>query len=282
MKWYLVSVAACSLAIAACDKEPTGQVAAVVDGDEITFQEVNAELAGANIPAGATKEQAQQAALQRIVERRLLARAAQEEGLDKSPEFLVRQRQLEDALLVQLLGQKLARTTSVPTEREVDAFMKKNPGTFENRTVYKVDRIQFPAPENTAVMKALQADQSMASVVATLQKMNVKFDRQTSDMDSARVGEQRLKQILSLRSGEPFMVVEGGVVTVGVITGQQQVPINGADARPLAVQAIRNQSLSNSLRQRLAAEKAKAEIEYKAGLAPPATQKSGAAPGTQG
>lgn len=271
MKWYYVSVAACAVLIAGCDKEPTGQVAAVVNGDEITLQEVNAELAGADIPEGADKQQVQQAALQRIVDRRLLADTAREEDLDKSPEFLVRQRQLDDALLVQLLGQKLGRTTSVPTQQEIDAFMKKNPGTFENRTVYQIDRIQFRAPEDTAVLKALQNDHSMAAVAATLQKMNVEFDRQPSDMDSARLGEQRLKQIVSLPAGEPFLIIEGGLVTVGVITGQKQIPIKGADARPFAVQALRNENLSNSVRQRLATEKAKAKIDYKAGFSPPAT-----------
>lgn len=281
MKWYQVSLAACAVFVAACDKEPTGQVAAVVNSNEITLQEINAELAGANVPEGASKEQVQQAALQRIVDRKLLADSAREEGLDKSPEFLVRQRQIEDALLVQLLGQKLGRTTSVPTQQEIDAFVKKNPGTFDNRTVYQVDRIQFPASNNPAILKALEDDHSMAEVAATLQRMDVKFDRQTGDMDSARLGEERLKQIVALPAGEPFIIPEGGAVIVGVITGQKQIPIVGADARPLAVQALRNETLSNAMRQRLAAEKAKAKIEYQNGFSPPSagagTPKPGAA-----
>jgi EpsD family peptidyl-prolyl cis-trans isomerase len=268
MRWYQISLAACSVLISACDKEPTGQVAAVVNGSEITLQEINAELAGANIPEGADTEKARQAALQRIVDRRLLADSAREEGLDKSPEFLVRQRQLEDALLVQLLGQKLGRTNSVPTQQEIDAFVKKNPGIFENRTIYEIDRIQFAATDNPKLMNALKDDHSMDAVAATLQDMNIKFERQTAGMDSARLGEDRLKQIQALPAGEPFIIPDGGVVTVGVITGQKQVPITGQNMRPLAVQALRNESLSNAMLQRLAAEKAKAKIEYKAGLAP--------------
>jgi EpsD family peptidyl-prolyl cis-trans isomerase len=256
--------------IAACEKEATGQVAAVVNGNEITLQEVNAEMAGANIPPGTSKEEVQKAALQRIVDRRLLADTARGEDLDKSPEFLIRQRQLEDALLVQLLGQKLARTTSVPTAQEITAFMKKNPGTFENRTVYQIDRIQFQAPADPGALKAMQDDHSMAAVAARLQGMGIKFERQQSEMDSARLGEQRLKQITALPAGEPFLVIEGGVVTVGVITGQKQVPVTGPDARPLAVDALRNENLANALRQRLAAEKAKAKIEYKEGFSPQA------------
>lgn len=76
--------------LAACDQEPTGQVAAVVNGEEITLQEINAELAGLNVPQGVDEKRVRQAALQRIVDRRLLAQAAKEEGVDQSPEFLVR------------------------------------------------------------------------------------------------------------------------------------------------------------------------------------------------
>lgn len=268
MRLHILSVAAAALLVAGCESEPTGQVAAVINGEEITLAEVNAELAGANIPADADKEEVQKAALQRIIDRRLLAETAREEELDKSQDFLIRKRQLEDALLVQLLGQKLSRTTSVPTDREIDAFVKKNPGTFSERTLFKVDRIQFRAPDNPEVLKQFADDHSMEAVAARLKNLNIDFDRQPAQMDSARLGEDRLKQILSLPAGEPFLVEEGGVVTVGVITGQQSQPIPGGEVKPLATQAMRNQSLSDAMRQRLEAAKASAEIEYKAGLGP--------------
>ena len=51
--------------------------------------------------------------MQRIVDRRLLAQAAREDDLDKSPDFLILRRQMEDALPVQLLGERTGRTTAV-------------------------------------------------------------------------------------------------------------------------------------------------------------------------
>ena len=271
MRLTLLNVTLCAVLLTGCQKEATGQVAAVVNGEEVTFPEINAELARANVPASLDKKEVQNAALQKIIERRLLADSARDEGLDKSQEFIIRKRQLEDALLVQLLGEKLGRTTSVPKDREIDEFMKKNPGIFANRTIYQVDRIQFPAPKDPSILKSFADDHSMDAVAARLKSMNIEFDRQTAQMDSARVGEERLKQITGLPQGEPFIVQEGPVVTVGVITGQRQVPVSGAEAKPLAAQAIRNKSLSDSLRQRLEAQKAKAKIEYGDGFAPPSS-----------
>jgi peptidyl-prolyl cis-trans isomerase C len=268
MRFFHACLAATALLVAGCDREATGQVAAVVNGEEITLQEVNAELGAAEIPEGAEREKAQQAALQRIVDRRLLAQAARTEGLDQDPDYLLKQRQLDEALLVQLFSQKLDRAIAVPSEREVDAFIKDNPGLFEGRMVYTIDRIQFPMPADRSVLQALEDDHSMDAVAAKLQSLGIQFQRQPAQMDSARLGQERVNRILSLPKGEPFLLPEGGIVTVASLTGQQPAPISGADARPIAVQAMRNRSLSDSIRQRLEAEKAKAEIKYQSTLAP--------------
>ncbi len=257
--------------ISACQKQATGQVAAVVDGDEVTLQDVNAELAEMRVPQGADKSQAQKAALQRIVDRRLLAQAARDDGLDKTPEYLIRRRQLDDALLVQLLSQKIARSTAVPDSRAIDAFMNKNPAVFSGRKIFTIDRIQFPVPADSAKLEALKDDHSMDAVAARLKQMGIDFTRDTAQMDSAKLGQERLNKILSLPKGEPFVVPENGLVTVAVITGSTPQPTKADQARPAAVQLMRSQSLSEAMKQRLAAEKAKAKITYKSGFAPSPT-----------
>src|ERR1043166_1152046 len=78
-----VSLAMSMVLLAGCAKKAEGQVAAVVNGEEITLQEVNAELGDGNVPEGAAGAAARQTALQRIVQRRLLAQTARDEGLDK-------------------------------------------------------------------------------------------------------------------------------------------------------------------------------------------------------
>lgn len=249
-----------------CEKEATGQVAAVVNDEEITLQEVNAELGQMQVPEGVDKEQVQQAALQRIIDRRLLAQAAREDGLDQSPEFLLRRRQMEDALLVQLLGERTGRTTSVPDQAAVDAFVSENPAVFGNRTIFTVDRIQFPLPSDVGSLKALENEHSMDAVAERLREMGIEFNRGEAAMDSAQLGQARLDRIRSLPEGEPFVIPEGGLVTVAVITGGTPQPVQGDQARPVAAQLMRNQSLSDAMRKRLEAEKAEAEIKYQEGF----------------
>lgn len=256
-----------ALFLPSCDKSATGQVAAVVNDEEITLQEVNAELGSAQAGDASDKKAIQSAALQRVVERRLMAQIAREEGLDKTPEFLLRERQLHDALLVQLLGQKAERALAVPDAAAIDKYIADNPVAFNARKIFTIDRIQFAMPKDPDRLKVLESDHSMEAVASRLGQLGIEFRRENALVDSAQLGQERLQQIQALPEGEPFVVPERGVVTVGVITGERDAPVSPADARPLAVRAIRNERLGETLRQRLKQARAKAQIEYQPGFA---------------
>jgi peptidyl-prolyl cis-trans isomerase C len=261
----------CLIALGGCEKEATGQVAAVVNGEEITLQEVNAELANASVPEGADQKALRQAALERIVERRLLAQAAREDGLDKSSDFLIRKRQLEDTLLVQLLAQKATQATGVPDPKKIQTYIQKNPAMFADRTIYQLDMIQFPMPADPKQLEPLGKARTMDELITQLQQRGIKFQRGTGTLDSAKVGQEKINQIRALPAGEPFISPQGNVVTAAVITGEAKQPIATEQASPMAVQAMRNSEVVGALQQRLKDARAKADIKYQAGFAPPKT-----------
>ena len=273
--WLLLAVGAASL-VAGCHAKPTGQVVATVDGDEITLTELNAELANMQIPPNADKKLVQNQALQRIIERKLLANAARQEGIDQNPEFIVRRQQVEDALLVQMLAKKVAGGVKAPATGAVDKFMTDNSNMFANRVVYSVDQLQFDTPKRQDYLKELAAAHSMTDVAAVLDKNSIKYQRQNATMDSAMVPPQMLAQILKVPPGEPFVVPMGAKVAVSVITGNKPAPMTGDTVRPYAVNAVRNAELGKLLQQRLATEKGKAKIQYQPGFA--ALPAPGAAP----
>ena len=112
LKWaYALAAAAACVSLAACNnpsktvhgKGPAGQVVAKVDGQEITLRELRAELGGATFSDAKVRKAAESQALQAIIRRRLLVKAAQERGLDKTPDFeLQKERALDAALLAEL------------------------------------------------------------------------------------------------------------------------------------------------------------------------------------
>lgn len=266
-----------ALFLAACGGAPTGQVVAVVNGEEISVQELNAEIEGANIPPSADKKQVRQAALQQLIDRRLLAQAAKEEGLDKDPAYITQQRRANEQLLVQMFGKRAADTIRVPDAAAIDKYIAENPTFFSQRTRYLVDQIQFPMPADPNQLKQLQDDHSLAAVTETLNALGIKYEQGRNVIDSGSVPPQVLKEILALPPGEPFVIPAGGRVLVSVITGSEPFVVPADKARPLAVQAIRNNSLNEIGQARLKEAKAKAKIEYQPGYAPPPPAKPAAA-----
>ncbi len=268
-----------SVTLAGCDSKPTGQVVAIVNGEEISLPELNAELEALSVPANADKEKVRRLALQQIVDRRLIAQAAKEEGLDKDPAYVMRERRSDELLLVQMYGKKAADTIRVPGAPEIDKFIADNPTLFGQRTRYLVDQIQFQMPSDPASLKQLEGDHSLAEVAETLKAMGIKFEQGKNALDSGSVPPEVMKRILALPPGEPFIVPAGDRVVVSVITGNEPLTLPPEQVRPLAVQAIRNQSLGKLAQSRLKEAKAKAKIEYQPGYEPikDGTQKPAAA-----
>jgi len=273
LKLIVTASIASVVLLSGCDRKATGQVAAVVNGEEITMQEINAELQGLQLPEGADKKPIMQAALQRIIDRRLLAAAAKEDGLDKDQEYVLRERQLQDALLAQMLNERASRGIQVPADSAIKTFIEQNPGAFGSRTIYTTDQIQFKTPANLKVLQAFEPDHTMEAVANRLRALGISFNRTNSQIDSMQVPKETLAQITSFAAGEPFVLPGPRVVTVSVITGSRSAPVAGDEARAVAVENLRNRQTVDLVQQRLKAERAKAKVEYQPGYAPPSLAK---------
>ncbi|MFN3371521.1 MAG: hypothetical protein ACK4Z0_08350 [Sphingomonadaceae bacterium] len=257
-------LAAAALTLSGCgligggDKEakaPTGQVVATLDGQEITALEVNAELAGTPIPPTMTRRDAEKAALNNIITRRMLVKAAEEQGLHKTPEFLLQQRRAIEQLKVQALARDIAQKVVAPTRDEAVKFMDENPSMFRERRVMTVDQIQFIRPDNIAELGFEQA-KTMEAVEALLNANNIPFRRQPATLDTlganpAFVGE--LNKVLDKNPKELFMFASnvpgapGPVMLVNQVQATRVEPFTGDKAREFATNFLRNQRIQTAL-----------------------------------
>ncbi|MBB5686637.1 EpsD family peptidyl-prolyl cis-trans isomerase [Sphingobium boeckii] len=270
-------VLAVLLLASGCEKKATGQIVAVVNGEEISLQELNAELEGVNLPATADKKLVMKQVLQQVIDRRLLAQTAKEEGLDRDPTYVTQQRKMSEELLVRMYAKKAADAIRVPDAGAIDKYIAEHPAMFTGRTRYKVDQLQFDMPGDVAQLKKLEGDHSLEAVAASLTAMGIKFQRGAGAIDSGAIPPETLKQIVALPAGEPFIVPAGGKVVVSVITGSEPLLVPADQSRPIAVQAIRNEGLSKVGETRLKEARAKAKIEYQPNYEPAPAAKPAAA-----
>lgn len=264
----VIALASLALMLSACQKKAEGQVVAVVNGEEITLTELNAEIAEMNLPASADKNMVRSRVLQRMVDRRLLVQAAKEAGLDRDPAYLTQERRMQEQLLVSMYGKKAMDTIKVPDPASLDRFISTHPGAFSGRKRFALDQLVIDVPSDPKRLKSLEDAHSLDEVAARLTSMGITFAKGKGTLDSATVNPDILKRIEALPAGEPFIVPQGNKLLINVITGAQPVTLSNEQARQVAAQAMRNEELGKIGESRLKEAKAKAKIEYQPGFEP--------------
>ncbi|MXP28654.1 peptidyl-prolyl cis-trans isomerase, EpsD family [Porphyrobacter algicida] len=261
-------------ALTGCDSKPEGQVVAVVNGQEITTQEVNGELQNAPKLEGDEGKKIQNMALDRVVDRQLLADVAKKDGIESSPEYVLRKKKMDEGLLVQMLGEKLARDLKQPSAQDIQNVINSNPQAFADRTVFLVDQIVFPTPDRKDVMTALQPAKNMDDVVATLNRFGIKFQRGNNQINSAQLPPQMFSQMKQVGTSEPLIVPTGPTVAVVMIKATKPAPVTGDNAKAIANQMFVKQTVAKEMKERLDQAKKDAKIEYQSGFGAPETPSS--------
>lgn len=261
-----------SLALGACNKQPGGQVVALVNGEEITLQELNAELASMQIPDGADKNTVRNLALDNIVIRHLLSDLAKQQGINKDPEYILRDKQLSEALLVQMLAQKTAKSIGDPAPDQIDKAIADNPQMFDKRQILTVDQIAFPKPARDDYLPAIQAAKSIDQTIAALNRLGIRFERRTAQVDTASMPSDMYRQVMLIGSRETFIIPNGSSVTVSQIVSAKPSPVPDDQKRAAATSVLQQTDVAKQLDAKIKASKAEATIVYQQGFAAPANQ----------
>jgi peptidyl-prolyl cis-trans isomerase C len=256
-----------ALAATSCQKKASGQTIAVVNNEEITAAELNAELtADSNAAAGSDTKQLRDAALQKLVDRKLLVQQARADGLDKSPEYLNQLRRTTDDLLINMLVSRRLNTSQVPSAQEISKFEASRPELFANREIWTLSQLIYPLPKDPALNAKLGAAKTLDEVAQTLTASGVQFTRDTKKLDTAVFPHDIYMQIAKLPAGEPFIAPGADRAVANVITARDPNPTPPDQARALAVQAMRRDQVDKIIRDRVAALRASAKIQYQPGF----------------
>lgn len=250
-----------------------GQVVATVDGKDVTVHELNAELQGVNLPQGTDRKAVEQAALQQVVQRRILADIARERGLDKTPMYLLQEKRAEETILAQMLQRSLASSIKQPTGQEVQTYIAQNPQLFAQRKIFTVDQIQFEAPKDMRQLAAYQPLKTMEEVEAQVKKDGLRYRRAPATLDVATANPQLVQQVLKLPAGEIFIIPAGQAVVANRITGERVEPLTGEDANRLATNMLQQQRYQDLIKRDLEpkVKTARDAVKYQEGYAPPKT-----------
>jgi EpsD family peptidyl-prolyl cis-trans isomerase len=267
MRQRIIVTALIALAVTSCQKKASGQTVAVVNGEEITASELNSELAGQQNASGDTK-QARVAALQNLINRKLLVQQAKKDGIDKSPEYITQLRRGTDDLLVNMLISRRVNTAQVPTPDQINQFEANHAEAFAGREVWNLSQIVYPLPKDPAVNAKLKGAKSLDEVAQVLTAAGIQFQRSSRKLDTAMFPDVIYRQIAKLPAGEPFIANGPDKSVASVIQDRTPNPTPPEQARTIAVQLMKREQANQVIQDRVKSLRASAKIDYQPGFAP--------------
>lgn len=255
--------------VSSCEKKPGGQTVAVVNNEEITAADLNAELSTANVSPSDANKAVRAQALERLIDRRLLAQQAKSDGIDKSPEFLNQQRRGTEDLLINMLLARQVNTQQVPSASDISTFEASRPGMFAKHEVWTLSTLNYPLPKDPALTAKIAAAKTLDEVEQALTAAGVRYTKGTRQLDTAIVPPKIYTQLDSLPQGEPFIAPGPDRAVASVITDRRAAPFTPEQSQQLALSQMKRDKVNDLLMQRIKELKAKAKIDYQPGFAPP-------------
>ena len=268
----VLAISAAMLASACSPTEPVvekaGQVAARVDGTEISVHQINHLLARAN--AGADNPETAKAlrkqVLDKLVDQQLLVLKAQADKLDRTPDVQLALDAARREALANAYLQQYSASKPKPGETEVHRYYVEHPELFSQRRVFELQELNFSAKTPAETLEAITAMSvsgvPLEQMVAFLNARGVVFGRTDSQRASEQISLELLPRLYKVKAGQSLVASSPKTVSVVYLKGWQEAATSEVAALPRVAQFLSNQALSQALDDVIKSLRSKARIEY--------------------
>jgi EpsD family peptidyl-prolyl cis-trans isomerase len=230
------------LAPAGCERaaadRPDAQLAAKVNGTEISVHQLRTGAGGAGNPAGVAQ------ALEKVIDRELLVQKALAAKLDRDPQVL---QSIEDARRQLLAQAYIERSIAVAasaaagsTRDEVRAFYAENPALFAERRIYRLRELAVSAPaEMIDVLRAEAAKaRDVDEIGAWLRLRKAKYSVDAVEQPAEQLPLSFLPRLAGMKPGELAVFATPLGASVIQLVHAEEAPLTEQQAAPLIEQFL--------------------------------------------
>ncbi|MBT9613388.1 MAG: peptidyl-prolyl cis-trans isomerase, EpsD family [Burkholderiales bacterium] len=228
------------------DTKAKTQVAAKVNGSEITVHQINFALQRLAPKDEAQAKEASKQVLKALVEQEMLYQKALEAKLDRDPQIV---QALEFSRRQYLAQAYLARQVKPvkPGDADIKAYYKQHPELFEQRRIYRTQDMAaaMNAEQQAELQKELEKSQkSLSDIAQWLKARNIPFKAVNSVRAPEQVPPDFLSRIAKLKDGQIGTLSSPEGTLVIHMLGSQAQPVTEAQAKPAIEQFLTNQKNS--------------------------------------
>lgn len=241
-----------------------GALAVKVNGEAISAEEVDRELAKAGESLKSVPPNTANQVLNLLVEQRLLVQQAKKSGVDKDPKVVQALEAAKNQILAQAYLAKSTDSAAKPGDTEISEFHAKHPELFAERRVYRLQELGIQVtPENQAAVKSrLSAGANMGELVNWLKSQNIPVRGNEVVRGADQLPMDMAARLHKLNVGQAVTVEGPKQVSVLVITGIQSQPVSLEQARPAIERLLMNNKKRDLAKADLDKLRGAAKIEF--------------------
>lgn len=253
------------------DPKTASPVAAKVNGDEITVQQIEQALSRAgNIP-DAQQKQAQKQMLERLIDQQLLVQQAVQKKLDRDPHVMALVDAAKRQIFAQAYLEQMVQGAPRSTAQQVKAFYLEHPELFEDRRLYRLKEIAIAAPPD--IQPQLRAEvarleeqrdktKTLPQLALWLKSHDLKFQTNLSVQAAEQLPSELIGKIHQMKDGDLLVVPRGNAVVVTQLDRSQRAPLTEEQATPYIEQILQHRKRLDLSSETLSRLRTSAKVEY--------------------
>ncbi|MBL8489003.1 MAG: EpsD family peptidyl-prolyl cis-trans isomerase [Rhodocyclaceae bacterium] len=282
----LVAVAI-SVGVAGCgekkkdEKKHATQVAAKVDGEEISVHQINNVMAKTPGIPQERAEEARREILNKLVDQQIAVNKAAEQKLDRNPEVMMAIESARREIIARAYLEKFAAGLPKPTPDEIKAYYNEHPELFSQRRIYNVQEISIQPQEGllAAVQEKVSTAKNLEEVAAWLKGRNAKFAVNAGARAAEQIPLDILPKLHETKDGQTLVMGTPQAILVIRVAASRSAAVDEKTATPRITQFLSNKRASEAIAAEMKQLKDKAKIEFVGDFAKPPATDAAKAPG---
>lgn len=262
----ILIVSATALTVTGCNKSESKtatQVAAKVNGTEISVHQINAVLTRASGVTNENAPQARKEILDRLVDQELVVAQAMAKKLDRTPEVLTAIEAARREVLSRAYLEQVAATAAKPSAEDVNRYYEENPNLFSKRRIYNIQ--ELAVRKNTGTLDGLKefvgSGKSMEEIANWLKTHNLQAKGGSSTRPAEQIPLELLPRIAAMKDGQTAMIDTPQVMVVLRLAASQSAPVDAVAAKPVIEQYLLTQRKNKAVADEMKKLKESAKIE---------------------
>ena len=245
-------------------KEQT-QVAAKVNGEEITVHELNQILSRVRIKVTEENQaEIKQNGLESLIDQRLILQAAKNAKLDRGPDVLTALEEAKRKVLVDAYMQKTLKGVGKPSAKEVEEFYSARPEIFTDRKQFFYTQLTVPEdPEKIdSLIEKVKSFDAIGDLLANFDNGGVEYKKILEVKESEKIPGPLLAPLNILKEGDiGFLKMSDGLLIIALERVSKD-PVTLEQARGAIERELYSQKQQEAAKNLIESLKEAAQIEY--------------------